>query len=65
MLRHTYKSPAALPPPQGTAGLSFGVPEKKMGWNAQPTTAVMFDDVRVPADSMVGQVRSRAARLWS
>lgn len=30
-------------------GLSFGAIEKKMGWNAQPTRAVIFEDVRVPA----------------
>ncbi|KAB0268707.1 isobutyryl-CoA dehydrogenase [Microvirga brassicacearum] len=29
-------------------GLSFGAIEKKMGWNAQPTRAVIFEDVRVP-----------------
>ncbi len=29
-------------------GLSFGAHEKKMGWNAQPTRAVIFEDVRVP-----------------
>src|SRR3954447_8563157 len=29
-------------------GLSFGALEKKMGWNAQPTRAVIFVDVRVP-----------------
>jgi alkylation response protein AidB-like acyl-CoA dehydrogenase len=31
-----------------TPGLSFGANEKKMGWNAQPTRAVIFEDVRVP-----------------
>lgn len=40
---------------QGTPGLSFGKLEKKLGWNAQPTTAVILDDVRVPASAMVGQ----------
>ncbi|PRW32835.1 acyl- dehydrogenase [Chlorella sorokiniana] len=38
-----------------TEGLSFGKPERKMGWNAQPTTTVMMDNVRVPVDSRVGQ----------
>lgn len=33
---------------KGTPGLSFGAQEKKMGWNAQPTAAVIFEDVRVP-----------------
>lgn len=35
-------------------GLSFGAPEKKMGWNAQPTSQVNFDNVRVPAENRVG-----------
>ncbi|HLR85047.1 MAG TPA: acyl-CoA dehydrogenase family protein [Nocardioidaceae bacterium] len=34
----------------GTPGLSFGADEVKMGWNAQPTREVRFDDVRVPTD---------------
>ncbi|MGU3293398.1 acyl-CoA dehydrogenase family protein [Williamsia sp. M5A3_1d] len=38
----------------GTPGLSFGAQEKKMGWHAQPTAAVVFDDVRIPATNMVG-----------
>jgi alkylation response protein AidB-like acyl-CoA dehydrogenase len=31
-----------------TPGLSFGANEKKMGWNAQPTRVVSFQDCRVP-----------------
>lgn len=38
----------------GTPGLSFGANEKKMGWNAQPTRAVMMDAVRVPAANRLG-----------
>lgn len=34
--------------PDGTPGLSFGPLEKKMGWHAQPTRQVIFEDVRVP-----------------
>lgn len=37
------------------AGVSFGANERKMGWNAQPTRAVMFDKVRVPAENLLGQ----------
>jgi len=37
-----------------TPGLSFGAQEKKMGWNAQPTAQVNFDNVRVPAENRVG-----------
>ena len=40
--------------PGGTEGLSFGVNEKKMGWNAQPTRAVMFDKCRVPVANRIG-----------
>lgn len=39
---------------KGTPGLSFGVEEIKMGWNAQPTAQVIFEGVRVPADAMLG-----------
>ncbi|GFG73074.1 acyl-CoA dehydrogenase family protein [Mycobacterium botniense] len=39
---------------KGAAGLSFGTHEQKMGWNAQPTTQVVLEGVRVPADAMVG-----------
>jgi alkylation response protein AidB-like acyl-CoA dehydrogenase len=38
-----------------TPGLSFGAEEKKMGWNAQPTRAVIFDNARVPAANRLGQ----------
>lgn len=39
---------------KGTSGLSFGANERKMGWNAQPTAMVNFDDCRVPASNRVG-----------
>jgi alkylation response protein AidB-like acyl-CoA dehydrogenase len=39
---------------KGTPGLSFGAQEKKLGWNAQPTATVNFDDCRVPASNRVG-----------
>jgi alkylation response protein AidB-like acyl-CoA dehydrogenase len=35
-------------------GLSFGAQERKMGWNAQPTAQVNFDNVRVPVENRVG-----------
>ncbi|HEX3937247.1 MAG TPA: acyl-CoA dehydrogenase family protein [Xanthobacteraceae bacterium] len=40
--------------PGDSAGISFGANERKMGWNAQPTRAVGFADVRVPADHRLG-----------
>jgi alkylation response protein AidB-like acyl-CoA dehydrogenase len=38
----------------GSPGLSFGANEKKMGWNAQPTRAVIFDKCRVPVANRLG-----------
>lgn len=35
-------------------GLSFGANEKKMGWNAQPTAQVIFEDCRIAANNRVG-----------
>ncbi len=35
-------------------GVSFGAQERKMGWNAQPTAQVIFEDARVPAANRVG-----------
>lgn len=35
-------------------GLSFGAPERKLGWNASPTAQVHFDNVRVPAANRIG-----------
>jgi len=35
-------------------GVSFGENERKLGWHSQPTRAVMFDGVRVPAENLVG-----------
>ena len=39
----------------GTAGLSFGAPERKMGWKAQPTAQVQFEDCRIPATNLLGE----------
>ncbi len=36
---------------KGAPGLSFGAQERKMGWNAQPTAQVIFEDCRVPAEN--------------
>ncbi|KQB17362.1 acyl-CoA dehydrogenase family protein [Rhodobacter capsulatus] len=38
----------------GTKGLSFGGLEDKMGWRAQPTAQVNFDDCMIPAENLVG-----------
>ena len=36
-------------------GVSFGAPEKKMGIRGSPTREVYFDNVRIPADRMIGE----------
>src|SRR3546814_6403161 len=36
-------------------GLSFGRREKKLGWNSQPTAAVIFEDCRVPVANRIGE----------
>jgi len=40
---------------KGTPGLGFGANERKMGWNAQPTAQVNFDECRVPVENRIGQ----------
>jgi alkylation response protein AidB-like acyl-CoA dehydrogenase len=37
-----------------TPGLSFGANERKMGWNAQPTRQILFENCRVPAGNIIG-----------
>ena len=46
---------SAILVPAGIEGLSFGPKEKKMGWNAQPTRQVIFDDVRVPVANRLSE----------
>ncbi|XP_076002643.1 isobutyryl-CoA dehydrogenase, mitochondrial [Genypterus blacodes] len=38
-----------------TPGLSFGKKEKKVGWNSQPTRAVIFEDCAVPVANRLGE----------
>jgi alkylation response protein AidB-like acyl-CoA dehydrogenase len=38
-----------------TPGLSFGTLEKKMGWNAQPTRQVIFEDCKVQVANRIGE----------
>ncbi|HKH96424.1 MAG TPA: isobutyryl-CoA dehydrogenase [Beijerinckiaceae bacterium] len=40
--------------PGDTPGLSLGANERKMGWNAQPTRAVIFENARVPVANRLG-----------
>lgn len=46
---------SALLVPKETEGLSFGKQEKKLGWNSQPTAAVVFEDARVPVTNLLGR----------
>lgn len=45
---------SAIVVPGDAPGLSFGAEEKKMGWRAQPTRAVNFDNVKVPVGNRLG-----------
>jgi alkylation response protein AidB-like acyl-CoA dehydrogenase len=45
----------AIVVPADAPGLSFGANEKKMGWNAQPTRQVVFENVRVPVANRLGE----------
>lgn len=49
------KGISTLVVPRDTPGLSFGANERKMGWNAQPTRAVVFDGARVPVANRLGE----------
>lgn len=48
------KAMSAILIEKGTEGLSFGAKEKKMGWNCQPTADVVFDNVKVPIENLLG-----------
>jgi len=48
------KGVSTLVIPKDTPGLSFGANERKMGWNAQPTRQVIFDNARVPVANRLG-----------
>jgi alkylation response protein AidB-like acyl-CoA dehydrogenase len=41
--------------PGDTPGVQLGANERKMGWNAQPTRALIFDGARVPAENRLGE----------
>ncbi|MGI8949843.1 MAG: acyl-CoA dehydrogenase family protein [Ornithinimicrobium sp.] len=48
------KGLSCLVVPGGAAGLGFGAPERKMGLHADPVADVVFEDVAVEADRLVG-----------
>ncbi|MFK7862056.1 MAG: acyl-CoA dehydrogenase family protein [Granulosicoccus sp.] len=39
----------------GSPGLSFGAPERKMGWRSQPTAEVQFDACEVAGANLMGK----------
>ena len=49
------KGISAVVVPAGAKGVSYGRKEEKMGWNAQPTRTITFEDVRVPVSQRLGE----------
>ena len=49
------KGISAFAVPADSAGISYGKPEEKMGWNAQPTRMITFDNVSIPASHLLGE----------
>lgn len=49
------KGISALLIPADAEGITYGKKEDKMGWNAQPTRMVTFDNVRVPVANRLGE----------
>ncbi|MFZ6042319.1 acyl-CoA dehydrogenase family protein [Vibrio natriegens] len=41
--------------PADSEGISYGKKEAKMGWNCQPTRMIIFENVRIPADYLLGE----------
>lgn len=46
---------SAFAVPANLPGISYGKKEEKMGWNSQPTRVINFDNVRIPANHLLGQ----------
>ncbi|MFW1639682.1 acyl-CoA dehydrogenase family protein [Vibrio parahaemolyticus] len=49
------KGVSAFVVPAQADGISYGRKEPKMGWNSQPTRAVTFDNVGIPASHLLGE----------
>ena len=41
--------------PANLPGITYGKKEEKMGWNSQPTRVINFDNVRIPANHLLGR----------
>ncbi|MBL8617640.1 MAG: acyl-CoA dehydrogenase family protein [Deltaproteobacteria bacterium] len=48
------KGVSAFLVPAGAPGLSFGKKEEKMGMRASPTVELVMDNLRLPADALIG-----------
>ncbi len=48
------KGISALAIPADLDGIIYGKAEEKLGWNAQPTRQITFDNVKVPLDNLLG-----------
>ena len=46
---------SAFAVPANAQGVSYGKKEEKMGWNSQPTRVINFDNVRIPAQNLLGR----------
>ena len=49
------KGISALAIPADLDGIVYGKPEEKLGWNAQPTRQITFDNVKVPVENLLGE----------
>ncbi|WP_417655892.1 acyl-CoA dehydrogenase family protein [Pseudidiomarina aestuarii] len=49
------KGVSAFVVPANAEGIHYGKKEDKMGWNAQPTRLITFEDVRIPAANLLGK----------
>jgi alkylation response protein AidB-like acyl-CoA dehydrogenase len=47
---------SAFAVPSSTPGIRFGREADKLGWHSQPTRTLVFHDVRVPADHLLGEL---------
>ena len=48
------KGISALAIPADLDGIIYGKAEEKLGWNAQPTRQITFDNVKVPVEHLLG-----------
>ena len=46
---------SAFAVPANLPGIHYGKKEEKMGWNSQPTRTISFDNVRIPANHLLGR----------